>query len=67
MLRFKHKACAVASMEIVLGSVQRRWVKISAWVICNTKDLLTCHKSEWVEKWAGFDTRYSVWEEGHKF
>ena len=31
------------------------------WVIFNTKDLLTCHKSEWVGKWAGFDTRYSVW------
>ena len=31
------------------------------WVIYYKKDLLTCHKSEWVGKWAGFDTRYPVW------
>ena len=33
--RERREACAV---EIVLGSVQKRSVKISAWVIYNTKD-----------------------------
>ena len=47
------EACAV---EIVLGSVQRRYRYIGQdhWVIYYTKDLLTFHNSEWVGKWAGF-------------